>query len=256
MLTYRPASTLVIILAASVILLTNINIHFLWFLLPLAMVYLFMLVMGSVNICSGFYLNAFCGGNTNRKIVALTFDDGPDENNTPEVLEILARQDVPAAFFLIGKNAENHPGLVKQIISEGHSIGLHSYSHPVLYDFSGRKKMENDLLKSEKVISDISGKNPGYFRPPFGVTNPVMAKVVKKLGYRVIGWSVRSFDTNINDAERLVNRVIEKLHPGAVVLLHDTQEVTVVALEKIILKIKEEGYLFVSLEEMVGTGGL
>jgi peptidoglycan/xylan/chitin deacetylase (PgdA/CDA1 family) len=240
------------ILAFMVFLLMDARIESLWIIIPLVLIYLALLVIFSVRIKSGFYVNAFYKGNTNEKIVALTFDDGPDAGNTSKILDILEKYHVPATFFIIGRKAEEQQELLKLIISKGHRLGNHSYGHDFFFDFFGRKKMEQDLLKAGEIILKATGKRPLLFRPPYGVTNPVVAKVVKKLGYSVIGWSVRSFDTTTKDAEKVAARVIKRLHPGAVILMHDTQDVTAEALEKMILKILEEGYRLVGLEELSG----
>ena len=250
MLNFRSASIVTFILASMVFLLMDARIESLWIILPLAVIYLFLLAIGSVRIRSGFYVKALCRGNTNKKIVPMTFDDGPDEIHTPRILEILENNQVRATFFIIGSKAEKQENLVRQIVSKGHVIGNHSYTHAFFFDFFGRKKMEQDLLKAEGIIMRATGKRPLLFRPPYGVTNPVLAKVVKRLSYNVIGWSVRSFDTTIKDPDKVAHRIIKRLHPGAVVLMHDTRDVTAKALEKVILKIKEEGYRFVSLEEL------
>jgi peptidoglycan/xylan/chitin deacetylase (PgdA/CDA1 family) len=137
------------------------------------------------------------------------------------------------------------------IYNAGHCIGNHSYSHAFFFDLFGRKKMEQDLLKTDRLIQDITGKKTLLFRPPYGVTNPILAKVVKRLGFRAIGWSVRSLDTVLKDEDKVVERIIDRLHPGAVILMHDNREMAVKVLEKVILKIKEEGYRFVSIDEMI-----
>jgi peptidoglycan/xylan/chitin deacetylase (PgdA/CDA1 family) len=252
MLNFRSASTLVIILAVVVILLMIVQPDLWWILAGVIGIYLLALIIGSAGIRSGFYLKAICKGKTAEKLATLTFDDGPDENITPKVLAILEKHEIKAAFFVIGKKAKKNVKLLKQIISSGHLAGLHSYSHSLLFDLYRKKTMEQDLLKAEDVITCNTGKKPLFFRPPYGVTNPVLAKVVKKLGYVVIGWSVRSLDTTIKDAEKVTNRVMRKLHPGAVILMHDTQEVTPEALEKVITGAKEKGYRFVGLEELLG----
>jgi peptidoglycan/xylan/chitin deacetylase (PgdA/CDA1 family) len=251
MLNHRTAGIYVIILAVAGFLLMIVNIQFGWLLAALAAVYLCLLVMGAVKICAGFYLEVFCRGNSGEKSVALTFDDGPDPEHTPQILAILAKHQVHATFFIIGEKAENQQEIVRQTITGGHSLGNHSYSHAFLFDLYGRKKMERDLLKADEVISKATGKKPVFFRPPYGVTNPTLAGVVKKLGYIAAGWSVRSLDTVLKDEEKLMERIIDRLHPGAVILMHDDRAVTARVLEKIINKIKEEGYIFVGLEEMI-----
>jgi len=251
MLNFRTTTIALLIFAALVLILLFFNIRLGMFPFLAIIVWLTLLITGSVNICSGFYIKAFCKGKTSEKLITLTFDDGPDAENTPKILEILEKHNLPATFFLIGKKAKEQVHLVRLIISRGHLVGLHSYSHSFYFDFYRNEKMEQDLLKAEEIIMKETGKSPLLFRPPYGVTNPTLAKVVKKLGYKVIGWSVRSLDTTIKDAEKVAGRVIGKLHPGAVILMHDTQDVTPEALEKIILKAKDEGYRFVALNELL-----
>jgi peptidoglycan/xylan/chitin deacetylase (PgdA/CDA1 family) len=252
MLNFRSASILVIILAALVLLLMIFYPHLCWILLPLAGIYLLMLTVGSVFICSNFYIRAFCRGTKSEKVAALTFDDGPDEVITPKVLAILEKHNVQATFFVIGNKAKKNSALLKLIIGKGHQVGLHSYSHGFFFDFYRKKNMEQDLLKTEDVIMCNTGKKPLLFRPPYGVTNPTLANTVKNLEYKVIGWSVRSLDTTLKNAEKVSKRIIGKLHPGAVILMHDNQNIIPEALEKVIITAKEMGYRFVGLEEMLG----
>ena len=254
MLNFRTASIWMIILVVAGFLLMIINIQYGWLLVVLAVVYIYLMVMGSAKICSGFYIDVFCRGRTGEKLVALTFDDGPDEIHTPVILDILDKHQVKATFFIIGSKAEKQQDLLRQIVLKGHTPGNHSLSHAFFFDLFGRKKMEQDLKNAEEVIKKVTGNKPDLFRPPYGVTTPVLAKVVKKLGYRAIGWSVRSLDTSIKDAEKVSKRIMGKLHPGAVILMHDTQNITPEALEKVIIIAKEEGYRFAGLDELLGVG--
>lgn len=247
---FFTTSIIVIIMIIALVILMVVDIRFGWLLITVVVTYTALLVIGSIRTCSGFYLEAFCRVNTLEKTVFLTFDDGPDPANTQEILAILDMHDIQATFFLIGERAERHKEIVKEIHRKGHTIGIHSYSHAFFFDLYGRKKMEQDLLRCEQVIFEITGERPVMFRPPYGVTNPVLAKVVRKLGYKVIGWSLRSFDTKIKDEEKLADRVIKGLHPGAIVLLHDDREITAKVLERIILMIKNEGFRFAGLDEI------
>lgn len=251
MLNFRNTSLALLIFAVLMLVLLFFNIRLGMFPILAVIVWMILLIIGSVNICSDFYIKAFCKGKTVEKVIALTFDDGPDHDITPEVLKILMKYQVPATFFVIGHKAEKEVQLLTRIINEGHALGIHSYSHAFFFDLFGRKKMEQDLLKAEEVILKITGKKPLLFRPPYGVTNPVLARVVKKLGYTVIGWSVRSLDTVLKDKEKLKERVIERLHPGAVILLHDDRKITAEVLDDIILKIKEEGYRIVAVKDLI-----
>jgi peptidoglycan/xylan/chitin deacetylase (PgdA/CDA1 family) len=240
-------------LSVVLLLLIIIKPELWWLFIPVTGLYLFALITGSVSVCSNFYLPVFCWRDTNKKIAALTFDDGPDPGITPKILDILAMHDVKATFFLIGRKAEKHKDLVNRITNEGHLTGIHSFRHGFFFDFKSRKKMERDLEKSQNAVKEITGKKPLIFRPPYGVTNPPMAKAVRNLGLKVAGWTVKSYDTTCRDKNRLANGVIKQLHPGAVILLHDTQDITAKALEKIIVTAKEEGYSFAGIDDVLGV---
>lgn len=251
MLKYRSLGIIILILALPVVLLMIFRPEAAWLLIPLAATWLSLLIIGSARICSQFYLPAFCKSRTAKKVVALTFDDGPDLRITPEIMNILDNWEVKATFFLIGKKVNSFPDLAAQIVAKGHTVGIHSYSHAFWFDLFGRKKMERDLQEAQDIIRAATGVSTDLFRPPYGVTNPVLAKVVKKLKWKVIGWSVRSLDTTCSDSSRIADRVIRGLHPGAVILMHDTKELTPGAVEMIIARAKEKGYQFVGLEEML-----
>lgn len=253
MLNLRTASIYMVIFSVVSILLTIINPQYCWLLPVLGALYLYLLIAGSVKICSGFYMDVFCKGTTNEKVVALTFDDGPDEIHTAKIADILAKEQVKATFFIIGSKAGKNEKLLSHIIAEGHTLGNHSYSHAFFFDLFGRKKMERDLQKTDETIMALTGENTVLFRPPYGVTNPVLAKVVKKLGYKTIGWSIKSLDTVLKDEDKIIERIKDRLHPGAVILMHDDREITAKVLEKVILMIKAEGYQFVGLEAIIGV---
>jgi peptidoglycan-N-acetylglucosamine deacetylase len=223
-----------------------------WILVPLFGLYLIMLIIGSIFIRINFYLKALSRGEKSEKVAALTFDDGPDSEITPKVLAILEKYNVQATFFIIGKKAKKNGVILRRMINQKHLVGLHSYKHGFFFDFYRKMDMEKDLLKTEDAITCIAGKKPLLFRPPYGVTNPTLATAVKNLDFKVIGWSVRSLDTTIKDAEKVSKRIIGKLHPGAVILMHDTQDVTPEAVEKVVIRAKEQGYRFIGLEEMFG----
>jgi peptidoglycan-N-acetylglucosamine deacetylase len=251
MLNFRTANRYLLVFAALAGLLMIIDYRYGWLLAILGVLYIYLLVAGSVKICLNFYTKVFCKGNSTDKVVALTFDDGPDGVYTPKILAILEKHKVPATFFVIGRQGEKELSVLRMMHDARHSIGNHSYSHGFFFDLFGKKKMERDLLKAEEVIRQATGMKPVLFRPPYGVTNPILAKVVKKLGYKVIGWSVRSLDTMLQDEDKIVERIIGRLHPGAVILMHDNREMAVKVLEKVILKIKTEGYRFIGMEELL-----
>jgi len=184
-------------------------------------------------------------------VVSLTFDDGPDKIITPLVLDILKEYDIKATFFLIGKKAEKHPYLVKQIVEEGHIIANHTYSHSGFFPLSNKKRVKEEIKDCNVVIKNAIGRKSKLFRPPFGVTNPIIAKVVKEKELKAIGWSIRSLDTMNKSRESINKKVISKLHPGAIILLHDSCRDADVLLKQLILSILEKGYKILPLDEML-----
>ena len=134
---------------------------------------------GSRDIHSDFYLKSICKGNRDKREVALTFDDGPDAQVTPMILDVLKEHNIKATFFIIGSKAEMNPELLKRIDKEGHIIGGHSYSHHFFFDFFSSSKMIREMKKTENMIHSIIGKKICLFRPPYGVTNPPLAKSIQ-----------------------------------------------------------------------------
>ncbi|MEZ5046315.1 MAG: polysaccharide deacetylase family protein [Chitinophagaceae bacterium] len=181
-----------------------------------------------------------------KKYICLTFDDGPHPSQTPLVLDILKTKQVPSIFFLIGKNCVEHEAIVKRIYTEGHIVGNHSYVHHIAFDFWMSKKVKEDLNKTNTIIEKIIGQKPILFRPPFGVTNPSMAKAVKSLSLKTIGWNLRSFDTVANNEEKLLKKLKEKTKPNAIILLHDRCEITARVLTQYIDFCLDSGYTFVN----------
>lgn len=224
------------------------NLSWLWLLLPIAL-YVPFLVAGSACISWNFYLYAHHAGNNPRQI-ALSFDDGP-AGETLAILDILKEQQVPAAFFSIGKNAEAYPEIVRRWHDEGHLTGNHSYYHKWNFDLQRTGKMKRELQKTNEVLTAITGRTPAIFRPPYGVTNPNLAAAVKDSGMQVAGWSLRSYDTVAKDPEILLDRILSRLKGGDVILLHDSMPVTKEILTPLIIRAREKGFTFVRLDQML-----
>lgn len=220
-----------------------------WWAIVLLVIYLHLLVLGAIYIRWNFYLHSFNSGK-NEKYIALTFDDGPaDETNT--ILDILKELDVKAAFFSIGKNAEKFPALVKRWDEEGHLVGNHSYAHGFNFDWQSSDKMAMEIDRTNQAIQAVINKKPLLFRPPYGVTNPNLARAVKRTGMHSVGWSVRSFDTSAKNADQLLTRVLSKLKGGDIILLHDSMAVTRTILTDLIIKAREKGFTFVRVDKML-----
>jgi peptidoglycan-N-acetylglucosamine deacetylase len=220
----------------------------LYFLIP-AMLVLF-LAFGAINMRSRYYLDSYSRADTMEKIIALTFDDGPDERNTRVILKILKKYNIRATFFCIGHKAEISSGLVKEIDNGDHTVGSHSYSHHFFFDLFSSGKMKDDLLRCDKILNEILKKKIRMFRPPYGVTNPTLAGALKKFNYSVIGWSLKSKDTILNE-EDLLKRLMKKLKPGDIILFHDTKPETVAILEKFILFAIENNFKFERADKLL-----
>lgn len=188
---------------------------------------------------------------TKDKIVALTFDDGPNIKTTPKVLDVLREKKVKATFFVLGENAVEHPDLVTQAAKEGHEIGSHSYTHRHLSKMSAKDCAE-ELAKAESTISQSATK-PRYFRPPGGLFNDGVLEEAKRHGYTTILWSVDPHDWQSPSVADMIKRVEENVKPGAIVLMHDgiPNVPTPQALGVIIDDLRAQGYTFVTIDELL-----
>ena len=197
----------------------------LWVPWSLGAVYLGVVVWGTLNLQLEMFGDAICAVQGSGPQVALTFDDGPDPVTTPLVLALLKKADVRATFFVVGKKVVQHPGVVKQIVEAGHSVGVHSYDHNRLYSFLPPDAVHRDIEMTRDVIEESTGQRPVWFRPPVGQMSPRTAGGVKRAGSVVIGWSVRARDgARGADPEKCLQRIRKGLSPGAIVLLHDAWE--------------------------------
>ncbi|MDR1155183.1 MAG: polysaccharide deacetylase family protein [Bacteroidales bacterium] len=218
--------------------------------LGLLLLFTAFLIHASFSISSGFYVRAFCRRHTKEKLIALTFDDGPHPAYTPQVLDVLKQYGVKAAFFVIGERIAGNENILERTCMEGHLIGNHSFTHKNTFPLFGRAKMVFDLCLCDSTIARTVAPCSGWFRPPFGVINPNVAKAVKMLKYQVAGWSIRSLDTVKSDKDRVVKRVVSRLHPGAVILLHDPLPDAPYILEQVIRQAVGKGYRFARIDEL------
>ncbi len=209
------------------------------------------LVYASYSIRSGIYLRSFCRKRTVEKIVALTFDDGPDPIQTPKVLQTLKEQQATACFFCIGRKIEGNEKLLQQIVTEGHLIGNHSFTHSGLFPLYRLSRMKKDLQTCQSELERVTSQPVTLFRPPFGVTNPTIAKAVRQLGYTSIGWNIRTLDTQQPTPDKVLNRIRKGLKPGSIILLHDRIPDSGQLVKQILDLLKEQGYTVVRLDELL-----
>lgn len=177
------------------------------------------------------------------KPVALTFDDGPHEN-TLKILDVLKAYNVKATFFVIGKAIAGNETILKRIVDEGHLIGNHSYSHEASFYWKSANAMQEDILKCNAHIEAVTGSNPNIFRPPFGVTNPNLAKALQQVDMQSVGWTLRSFDTTAKDNNALLTKILKQVQVNHTILLHDRCNITVTILPQLIEGLQEKGLSF------------
>ena len=171
------------------------------------------------------FADAVIRGPKDARGVVLTFDDGPDPVWTPRVLDLLDASSSKATFFVIGRKAELHAGVVRDIVRRGHAIGVHSYEHDRLFSLRTERSVRADLERALTALEQITGERPMLFRPPIGHTNPTIARVADALDLVVVGWSVSGRDgTARADPDAVAARVRAGIRDGAIVLLHDASE--------------------------------
>ncbi|MDY0407533.1 delta-lactam-biosynthetic de-N-acetylase [Virgibacillus soli] len=188
------------------------------------------------------------------KNIYLTFDNGYEQGHTEAILDVLKEEDVPATFFVTGHYVETEPDLVKRMVDDGHIIGNHSYHHP---DFTiiSKESIQKELETLEEAVAEVSDqKELKYLRPPRGVFNDNTLKWSNELGYIHVFWSLAFADWNVNKQkgwEYAYDQVMKQVHPGAIVLLHTVSSDNAEALANIIKELKNQGYTFKSLDELV-----
>ncbi len=200
----------------------------------------------------------FFESQTNKKIVALTFDDGPYSPYTEQLLDVLKEYEVPATFFVVGQNVEKNPELVKRIVDEGHQLGNHTYHHVDLLKID-RKTIEEEIDRTNKVIKAATGTVPHLMRPPHGFRDPVVMEIMATRGLKVVEWSIMSRDWTNPGVEAIVERTLAKVKNGSIILLHDGDGIaskasraqTVEATRRIIQTLSVQGYKFVTVDEIL-----
>lgn len=241
------------LLLTGLVIITDHYFHTgIWLYLCIIIAFAGSLAYGAINISSNYFCSVLCSAETDENEIALTFDDGPDAEVTPAVLDVLKKHNVKAAFFAIGMKAEENPGLIRKIDDEGHIVGSHSYSHDFWFDLFSSQKMITDLEKAESVLNQILNKKIRMFRPPYGVTNPPLARALKKMKYQIIGWSLRSKDTVLR-RDRLFERLIKRVKPGDIIIFHDTKENTPAVLDKFIIFALENNFSFERADRLLKT---
>jgi peptidoglycan/xylan/chitin deacetylase (PgdA/CDA1 family) len=191
---------------------------------------------------------------TREKVVALTFDDGPNEDATPLVLDALRAEGVQGTFFVLGRHAERWPALVRRVVDEGHTLGNHGFFHRRLL-LRGPEYVRRDLTLGTEAIATACGATPAMFRAPHGVRSPWVTPIARSLGQRTIGWTLGVWDSDRPGVNEIARRVLDGARRGSIVLLHDgdgydaegDRTQTALALPAIIAGLRERGYRFATV---------
>jgi peptidoglycan-N-acetylglucosamine deacetylase len=198
------------------------------------------------------------------KQLALTYDDGPNDPLTLRLLEVLAKHNVRATFFLIGRYVQQRPEIVREVVKAGHVIGNHTFTHPWL-TFKSSAEVRKELTDCRSAIQDAVGKHSNLFRPPFGGRRPAVLRIARELGLEPIMWNVTGYDWNAPPAVVIEKKVSSQIRGGDVILLHDgghkqmgaDRSQTVSATDHLITRYKSEDYDFLTIQQMlVGTQAL
>lgn len=252
MITFRTTNivfaTLLIILC--ILWLTGFQLNF-WIPVFLICLYLTISVSFSFVMSSDFFIKSLTRGQTEEKVLALTFDDGPDVEFTNKILDILAENHVPATFFLIGRKIPGNEQLIRRMVDEGHLIGMHSFSHSGWFDLFSAGRMKKEFLQTEELLLEITGMRPLLFRPPYGVINPLVKKALKGTPYHIIGFSNRAWDTATGKEGKVLSRIIRKIRPGDIVLLHDTVQQNINVLRQLIGHLEKESFQVIPLDHLL-----
>lgn len=185
---------------------------------------------------------------TEQKVVALTFDDGPDPPFTEPILDILKAKNVKATFFVIGENVHQNPSLLLRMVKEGHEIGNHSFTHN-----NNQGKLINEIQQTDREVYTATGIHTHFYRPPGGFASNTLVKAINNQGYIFTLWSIDSKDWRRPGVDRIIKNVVSNISPGSIILLHDGggfRSQTVKALGQIIDVLQADGYRFVTLSEL------
>jgi peptidoglycan/xylan/chitin deacetylase (PgdA/CDA1 family) len=205
------------------------------------------------------YGRTFTGLPRRSRQIALTYDDGPNDPHTLRMLEVLARQGVPATFFLIGRYVQQRPDIAREIVQAGHVIGNHTFTHPLLI-FKSEAEIRKELSQCRSAVQDAIGEDSDLFRPPFGGRRPAVLRIARELGLKPVMWNVTGYDWNAPPADVIERKVAKQIRGGDVILLHDgghkemgaDRSQTVMATDRLIVRYKSEGYEFVTIPRMIG----
>ena len=199
--------------------------------------------------------NAWYVGDKNKKTIYLTFDCGYENGNTEPILDALKKHNAKATFFVVGHFLESAPDIVKRMTEEGHAVGNHTYHHPDMSSISELASFQKEIDDVASLYQSITGKEMiKYYRPPQGKYSTENLKMAKELGYNTFFWSLAYVDWNVDNQptkEEAFDKLLTRIHPGAIVLLHSTSKTNEEILDELLTKWEEMGYTFAPLSELI-----
>lgn len=201
--------------------------------------------------------HAFFAADTAEKKLYLTFDCGYENGNTPAILAALKKHQAPAVFFAVGNFVRDNPDLIKQMVAEGHIVGNHTMTHPDMSKISSEDSFQKELQGVEKIYKETTGKEmEKFYRPPQGIYSTENLAMAKELGYSTFFWSLAYVDWIQNQQpsrEEALRKLLTRVHPGAIVLLHNTSSTNGIILDELLSRWKKMGYSFHSVKELTGA---
>jgi peptidoglycan/xylan/chitin deacetylase (PgdA/CDA1 family) len=204
------------------------------------------------------YGQTFTGLPRGSRQIALTYDDGPNDPHTLRLLEVLAKHNVQATFFLIGRYVQQRPDIARAILQAGHVVGNHTHTHPLLI-FKGETEIRQQLSQCRSALQDAIGQPSNLFRPPFGGRRPAVLRIARELGMEPVMWNVTGYDWNAPPAAAIERKVAKQIRGGNVILLHDgghkqmgaDRSQTVIATDRLVTRYKAERYEFATIPQMM-----
>ena len=199
--------------------------------------------------------DAYYVGSGDDKVIYLTYDCGYENGNTAPILDALKKHNAPATFFVVGHFLETAPDLVKRMVEEGHTVGNHTYHHPDMSSISNLASFQKEVDDTAALYQEITGQEmTKYYRPPQGKYSTENLKMAKELGYHTFFWSLAYVDWNVDSQptkEQAFDKLLPRIHPGAIVLLHSTSKTNGEIMDELLTKWEEMGYRFAPLSELL-----